>query len=56
MSAPAVELQEDYLQAYTLRSWLLTTDHKRIGAPVHGLDHVLLLRRRGRGDASCGWS
>ena len=27
----AVELQEDYLQAYTLKSWLLTTDHKRIG-------------------------
>ena len=23
--------QEDYLQAYTLKSWLLTTDHKRIG-------------------------
>ena len=31
MSAPAVEFKEDYLQAYTLKSWLLTTDHKRIG-------------------------
>ena len=31
MSAPAVEYKEDYLQAYTLKSWLLTTDHKRIG-------------------------
>jgi cytochrome c oxidase subunit I len=31
MSAPALEYKEDYLQAYTLRSWLLTTDHKRIG-------------------------
>ena len=31
MSAVAVEFQEDYLQAYTLKSWLLTTDHKRIG-------------------------
>ena len=37
--------------ATALKSWLLTTDHKRIGAPVHGLDHVLLLRRRGGGDA-----
>jgi cytochrome c oxidase subunit 1 len=24
-------VHEDYLEAYTLRSWLLTTDHKRIG-------------------------
>jgi cytochrome c oxidase subunit I len=31
MSVPALEYKEDYLQAYTLRSWLLTTDHKRIG-------------------------
>ena len=33
MSAPALEFieQDDYLQAYTLKSWLLTTDHKRIG-------------------------
>ncbi len=33
MSAPALEFveKEDYLQAYTLKSWLLTTDHKRIG-------------------------
>ncbi len=31
MSAPAVLYKEDYLQAYTLKSWLLTTDHKRIG-------------------------
>jgi cytochrome c oxidase subunit I len=31
MSAPAALYQEDYLQAYTLKSWLLTTDHKRIG-------------------------
>ncbi len=31
MSAPAATYQEDYLQAYTLKSWLLTTDHKRIG-------------------------
>jgi cytochrome c oxidase subunit 1 len=31
MSALAVERQEDYLEAYTLKSWLLTTDHKRIG-------------------------
>ena len=30
MSAPAVEVQEDYLQEYTLKSWLLTTDHKRV--------------------------
>ena len=32
-TAPAAEFQErdDYLQAYTLKSWLLTTDHKRIG-------------------------
>jgi cytochrome c oxidase subunit 1 len=25
------EVREDYLDAYTLKSWLLTTDHKRIG-------------------------
>jgi cytochrome c oxidase subunit 1 len=25
------EVGEDYLDAYTLKSWLLTTDHKRIG-------------------------
>ena len=31
MSVRALEYQEDYLQAYTLKSWLLTTDHKRIG-------------------------
>ncbi len=31
MSAPAALYQEDYLQDYTLKSWLLTTDHKRIG-------------------------
>ncbi len=33
MSAAVVEFQEseDYLRAYTLKSWLLTTDHKRIG-------------------------
>ena len=31
MSTPDVLYQEDYLQAYTLKSWLLTTDHKRIG-------------------------
>jgi cytochrome c oxidase subunit 1 len=33
MSTPAVEFveRETYLQGYTLRSWLLTTDHKRIG-------------------------
>jgi cytochrome c oxidase subunit 1 len=33
MSAPAATYleHEDYLQAYTLKSWLLTTDHKRIG-------------------------
>ncbi|MFO0891927.1 MAG: cytochrome c oxidase subunit I [Isosphaeraceae bacterium] len=30
MSAMAVEVSEDYLQEYTLRSWLLTTDHKRV--------------------------
>jgi cytochrome c oxidase subunit I len=30
MSVTAVEYREDYLEAYTLRSWLLTTDHKRI--------------------------
>ena len=30
MSAPAIEVQEDYLQEYTLKSWLLTTDHKRM--------------------------
>ena len=27
----AVEFKEDYLHAYTLKSWLLTNDHKRIG-------------------------
>src|SRR3954453_9395099 len=26
-----VDVREDYLDAYTLKSWLLTTDHKRIG-------------------------
>jgi cytochrome c oxidase subunit 1 len=33
VAAPAVEFHErdDYLQEYTLKSWLLTTDHKRIG-------------------------
>jgi cytochrome c oxidase subunit I len=31
MSAPAATYKEDYLQAYTLKSWLLTNDHKRIG-------------------------
>src|SRR3982751_2350858 len=33
VAAPAVEFQErdDYLQEYTLKSWLRTTDHKRIG-------------------------
>jgi cytochrome c oxidase subunit 1 len=31
MSVKALEYKEDYLQAYTLKSWLLTTDHKRIG-------------------------
>jgi cytochrome c oxidase subunit I len=31
MSVRALEYKEDYLQAYTLKSWLLTTDHKRIG-------------------------
>ena len=31
MSAVAVDVQEDYLDEYTLKSWLLTTDHKRIG-------------------------
>ncbi len=31
MSAAEATYQEDYLQAYTLKSWLLTTDHKRIG-------------------------
>jgi cytochrome c oxidase subunit 1 len=30
MSASAVAFQEGYLEAYTLKSWLLTTDHKRI--------------------------
>jgi cytochrome c oxidase subunit 1 len=30
VSAPAIEVQEDYLQEYTLKSWLLTTDHKRV--------------------------
>ena len=30
MSIAAVEFKEDYLQAYTLKSWLLTNDHKRI--------------------------
>jgi cytochrome c oxidase subunit 1 len=29
LQEPAV--REDYLDAYTLKSWLLTTDHKRIG-------------------------
>ena len=31
MSVAAVESQIDYLDQYTLKSWLLTTDHKRIG-------------------------
>ena len=31
MSAVALDVQEDYLDEYTLKSWLLTTDHKRIG-------------------------
>ena len=33
VAAPGLEFQErdDYLQEYTLKSWLLTTDHKRIG-------------------------
>src|ERR1700749_4915246 len=33
MSMPEGEFQErdDYLQEYTLKSWLLTNDHKRIG-------------------------
>src|SRR3954451_1572433 len=30
MSAPLDEGQKDYLQEYTLKSWLLTTDHKRV--------------------------
>ena len=37
--------------AYGVRSWLFTTDHKRIAHPVPGLGHALLLRRRGRGHA-----
>ena len=31
MSAAATEREEGYLAEHTLRSWLLTTDHKRIG-------------------------
>jgi cytochrome c oxidase subunit I len=33
VAVPGLEFQErdDYLQEYTLKSWLLTTDHKRIG-------------------------
>ena len=57
MSLPAeraagLRRAKNYLTAsYGVRSWLLTTDHKRIGDPVHDLDHPLLLRRRGRGHA-----
>ena len=31
MSTATLELEQDYLQAHTVKSWLLTTDHKRIG-------------------------
>jgi cytochrome c oxidase subunit 1 len=31
LSAAEPKVHEDYLDAYTLKSWLLTTDHKRIG-------------------------
>ena len=36
VAAPGLEFRErdDYLQEYTLKSWLLTTDHKRIGDAV----------------------
>ena len=37
--------------ATRVKSWLLTTDHKRIAHPVHDLDHALLLHRRRRGHA-----
>ena len=41
--------QENYLNdGYSVRSWLLTTDHKRIAHPVPALDHRLLLPRRHR--------
>ena len=48
MSATAVEYQEDYLEEYTLKSWLLTTDHKRIALLYMAVDHALLLHRRRR--------
>ena len=50
MSAPAVEFKEDYLQAYTLKSWLLDHRPQADRPVVHGLDHVLLLRGRRGGD------
>ena len=31
---------------FSLRSWLLTTDHKRIALLYLGVDHNLLLHRR----------
>jgi cytochrome c oxidase subunit 1 len=31
LAAAEPKVREDYLDAYTLKSWLLTTDHKRIG-------------------------
>ena len=34
---PGPAVREDYLEAYTLKSWLLTTDHKRIGLMYMGL-------------------
>ncbi len=50
MSAPAVEYKEDYLQAYTLKSWLLDDRPQADRPVVHGLDHVFLsswgVRRR----------
>ena len=53
--APPAQLIADALatstHGHTLRSWLLTTDHKRIALLYHDLDHALLRHRRRRGVA-----
>ena len=42
-----IEHPPNYLNAgYTAKSWLLTTDHKRIAHPLPGFGHVLLFHRR----------
>ena len=55
MSAAPVEFKEDYLQAYTLKSWLLTTDHKRIGLLyMAAITFFFFVGARPR--PSCDWS